>query len=422
VFFANATCVPYNSAFCATMGARFAMNPDLARLQPYPFQKLSALFKDVRPDPAHAPVNLSIGEPKHATPAFIRQALIDNLEGLSGYPPTLGSEPLRESIARWLAWRHAIPALDPATQVLPVNGSREALFAFAQAVVDRTRRDARVVMPNPFYQIYEGAALLAGAAPEFINILPENQFRLDLEQLSDPTWSGVQLIYVCSPGNPTGGVLRMDDWKALFALSDRHGFVIASDECYSEIYFDEAAPPLGALQAAHRLGRADYRKLVVFGSLSKRSNVPGMRSGFVAGDAAILKSFLLYRTYHGSAMSPPVQAASRVAWEDEAHVRENRRLYRDKFEAVVHMLDGAGGARLPDGAFYLWLRVPGEDTAFARRLYEACNLTVLPGSYLAREARGTNPGRGYVRVALVPPPQQCIEAAQRLADFYRKVA
>jgi N-succinyldiaminopimelate aminotransferase len=398
------------------------MNPDLARLQPYPFQKLGALFKDVRPDPAHASVNLSIGEPKHETPVFITQALIDNLQGLSGYPPTLGSEALRESVARWLAWRHAIPALDPASQVLPVNGSREALFAFAQAVVDRTRPDARVVMPNPFYQIYEGAALLAGAAPEFINILPEHQFRLDLGQLPQSTWSGVQLVYVCSPGNPTGGVLGMEDWKALFELSDRHGFVIASDECYSEIYFDEAAPPLGALHAAHRLGRSDYRRLVVFGSLSKRSNVPGMRSGFVAGDAAILKSFLLYRTYHGSAMSPPVQAASCVAWQDEAHVRENRRLYREKFEAVLRILDGAGGARMPDGGFYLWLRVPGDDAAFARRLYEACNLTVLPGSYLAREARGINPGHGYVRVALVPPTSQCIEAARRLADFYRKMA
>jgi N-succinyldiaminopimelate aminotransferase len=398
------------------------MNPDLARLQPYPFQKLGALFRDVRPDPAHASVNLSIGEPKHETPGFIKQALIDNLQGLSGYPPTLGSAALRESIARWLAWRHAIPALDPATQVLPVNGSREALFAFAQAVVDRTRPDARVVMPNPFYQIYEGAALLAGAAPEFINILPESQFRLDLGQLPQSTWSGVQLIYLCSPGNPTGGVLGMDDWKALFELSDRHGFVVASDECYSEIYFDEAAPPLGALHAAHRLGRSDYRRLVVFGSLSKRSNVPGMRSGFVAGDAAILQSLLLYRTYHGSAMSPPVQAASCVAWQDEAHVRENRRLYQEKFEAVLRILDGAGDARMPDGGFYLWLRVPGDDTAFARRLYEACNLTVLPGSYLAREARGVNPGHGYVRVALVPPTAQCIEAAGRLADFYRKIA
>jgi N-succinyldiaminopimelate aminotransferase len=396
------------------------MNPDLARLQPYPFQKLGALFKDARPDAALAPINLSIGEPKHETPAFIKQALTDNLQGLSAYPPTLGSQALRDSIAQWLAWRHAIPPLDPATQVLPVNGSREALFAFAQTVVDRTRANPRVVMPNPFYQIYEGAALLAGAAPEFINILPESQFRFDAGQLSDATWAGVQLLYVCSPGNPTGAVLDLDDWKTLFALSDRYGIVIASDECYSEIYFDEDAPPLGALQAAHQLGRSGYPRLVVFGSLSKRSNVPGMRSGFVAGDADLLKSFLLYRTYHGSAMSPPVQVASTAAWQDEAHVRENRRLYRGKFEAVVRILAQVIPVHLPDGAFYLWLRTPGEDTAFARSLYERCSLTVLPGSYLAREARGVNPGRGFVRVALVPPPDPCIEAAHRLADFLRQ--
>ena len=396
------------------------MNSDLARLQPYPFQKLGALLKDARPDPALAPINLSIGEPKHETPAFIQQALTDNLAGLSAYPPTLGSPALRESIAAWLAWRHAIPALDPASQVLPVNGSREALFAFAQTVVDRTRPAARVVMPNPFYQIYEGAALLAGAAPEFINILPENQFRFDLGQLPETTWAGVQLLYVCSPGNPTGTVLDLSDWKDLFALSDRYGIVIASDECYSEIYFDEDTAPLGALQAAHRLGRSGYPRLVVFGSLSKRSNVPGMRSGFVAGDADILKSFLLYRTYHGSAMSPPVQAASAAAWRDEVHVRENRRLYREKFQAVTRILGEAMPVHMPQGAFYLWLRTHGDDTAFARRLFEACNLTVLPGSYLAREARGVNPGRGFVRVALVPPPDQCIEAAHRLAAFFRQ--
>jgi N-succinyldiaminopimelate aminotransferase len=398
------------------------MNPDLSRLQPYPFQKLSVLFKDARPDPAHAPINLSIGEPKHETPAFIKQALIDNLGGLSAYPPTLGSAPLREAIARWLAWRHAIPAPDPATQVLPVNGSREALFAFAQAVVDRTRAGARVVMPNPFYQIYEGAALLAGATPEFINILPGNGFRPDLAQLPEAIWRDVQLIYVCSPGNPTGTVMSLDDWKALFELSDRHGCVIASDECYSELYFEEDAPPLGALQAAYRLGRAGYPRLVVFGSLSKRSNVPGMRSGFVAGDAQILKGFLLYRTYHGSAMSPPVQEASRAAWEDEAHVRENRRLYREKFAAVTRILHPVTEARMPEGAFYLWLPTGGDDTVFARRLYEAYHVTVLPGSYLARDARGVNPGRGYIRVALVPPHDQCIEAAHRLADFFKQPA
>jgi len=393
------------------------MNPNLARLQPYPFQKLAALFKDSRANAAYTPVNMSIGEPKHATPEFIRQALTDHLGGLASYPATAGNEDLRRSIAAWLMRRYRLPAVDPGKQVLPVNGTREALFAFAQAVVDTSRPNARVVMPNPFYQIYEGAALLAGAAPEFINILAQNDYGLELEQLSATVWSNTQLIYVCSPSNPTGSVMRLEDWSNLFALSDRHGFVIASDECYSEIYFDEAAPPLGALDAARRLGRDGFPKLVVFGSLSKRSNVPGMRSGYVAGDAAILERFLLYRTYQGSAMNPAVQAASRVAWEDEDHVRENRRLYREKFEAVVALLGKNSGVRMPEAAFYLWLRTPIADTEFARRLYENYNVTVLPGSYLAREARGVNPGRDFVRIALVSNPAECIDAGQRLKSF-----
>jgi len=393
------------------------MNPNLARLQPYPFQKLAALFKDSRANAAYTPVNMSIGEPKHATPEFIRQALTDHLGGLASYPATAGNEDLRRTIAAWLMRRYRLPAVDPGKQVLPVNGTREALFALAQAVVDTSRPNARVVMPNPFYQIYEGAALLAGAAPEFINILAQNDYGLELEQLSATVWSNTQLIYVCSPSNPTGSVMRLEDWSNLFALSDRHGFVIASDECYSEIYFDEAAPPLGALDAARRLGRDGFPKLVVFGSLSKRSNVPGMRSGYVAGDAAILERFLLYRTYQGSAMNPAVQAASRVAWEDEDHVRENRRLYREKFEAVVALLGKNSGVRMPEAAFYLWLRTPIADTEFARRLYENYNVTVLPGSYLAREARGVNPGRDFVRIALVSNPAECIDAGQRLKSF-----
>jgi len=393
------------------------MNPNLARLQPYPFQKLAALFKDSRANAAYTPVNMSIGEPKHETPEFIRRALTDHLGGLASYPATAGNEDLRRSIAAWLMRRYRLPAVDPGKQVLPVNGTREALFALAQAVVDTSRPNARVVMPNPFYQIYEGAALLAGAAPEFINILAQNDYGLELEQLSATVWSNTQLIYVCSPSNPTGSVMRLEDWSNLFALSDRHGFVIASDECYSEIYFDEAAPPLGALDAARRLGRDGFPKLVVFGSLSKRSNVPGMRSGYVAGDAAILERFLLYRTYQGSAMNPAVQAASRVAWEDEDHVRENRRLYREKFEAVVALLGKNSGVRMPEAAFYLWLRTPIADTEFARRLYENYNVTVLPGSYLAREARGVNPGRDFVRIALVSNPAECIDAGQRLKSF-----
>ncbi len=398
------------------------MNPNLGRLQPYPFQKLAALFKGLQANPAHTPINLSIGEPKHATPALIRQALVENLDGLASYPATAGSEALRQSIARWLERRYQLEPLDAARQVLPVNGSREALFAFAQTVVDASRPGATVVMPNPFYQIYEGAALLAGAAPEFINIQAENGFRLDLTQLPESTWAATQLLYLCSPGNPTGSVLTLEDWERVFALSDRHGIVIASDECYSEIYFDESAPPLGALQAARQLGRAGFPRLVVFGSLSKRSNVPGMRSGYVAGDAALLEKFLLYRTYHGSAMSLTVQAASRVAWEDEAHVQDNRRLYREKFETFTGILRGVAPAQMPQAAFYIWLPTPIADTAFASHRYEACSITVLPGSFLAREARGVNPGQGFVRIALVSTPEECAEAAHRLRRFWPEIS
>jgi N-succinyldiaminopimelate aminotransferase len=393
------------------------MNPDLARLQPYPFQKLAKLFEGVVPPAGLAPVNLSIGEPKHATPPFIKDALAANLGGLAGYPATLGGAPLRESIADWIARRYGIPRPDPATQVLPVNGSREALFAFAQTVVDRTKPGARVLMPNPFYQIYEGAALLAGATPGLLAQTPETGFACGFDTVDEATWRDTQLIFVCSPGNPTGRVMTLDDWRQLFELSDRHDFVIAADECYSEIYFDEASPPLGALQAAHALGRTDYRRLVVFSSLSKRSNVPGMRSGFVAGDAAVLKSFLLYRTYHGSAMSPAVQAASAVAWQDEAHVVENRRLYREKFAAFHAKLAPVSAIAMPDAGFYFWLRVGGDDAAVARTLLGQYNVTVLPGSYLARDVGGVNPGAGFIRIALVAPPAECDVAADRLAAF-----
>jgi len=394
-----------------------AMNPYLSRLHPYPFQKLATLFEGVSPPAGLSAISLSIGEPKHATPAFIRQALADNLDGLASYPATAGTAALRDAIGAWLRRRYRLDALDPAREVLPVNGSREALFAFAQAVVDGTRSGARVAMPNPFYQIYEGAALLAGAAPEFINILPERGFRLELDQLPDATWAATQLLYLCSPGNPTGNVLTLEDWERVFALSDRHNMVIASDECYSEIYFDEAKPPLGGLEAARRLGRAGYPRLVVFGSLSKRSNVPGLRSGYAAGDASLLERFLLYRTYHGSAMGLPVQTASRVAWEDEGHVRENRRLYREKFDAVVAILREVTDVQMPEAGFYLWLRTPIADTKFARRLRATYNVAVLPGSFLAREARGVNPGERFVRIALVSTPAECIEAAQRLRAF-----
>jgi N-succinyldiaminopimelate aminotransferase len=393
------------------------MNPDLDRLQPYPFQKLADLFRGVVPSAAHSPINLSIGEPKHATPQFIRDALVGGLDGLANYPTTAGTPALRDAIARWLERRYGLPPLDRGTQVLPVNGSREALFAFAQAAVDGSREGATVVSPNPFYQIYEGASVLAGATPQFLNTLPDNGFALDFGQLSEDVWRRTQLVYVCSPANPTGRVMDMEEWRRLFELSDRHGFVIASDECYSEIYLDEACPPLGALDAAHRLGRDGYPRLVMFSSLSKRSNVPGMRSGCVAGDAAVLAKFLLYRTYHGCAMSPPVQAASIAAWGDESHVAENRRMYREKFEAVVPVLNRALPASAPQAGFYVWLRTPVSDTEFALRLHRDYNVSVLPGSFLARSAHGINPGANFVRIALVAPLAECMDAARRICDL-----
>jgi N-succinyldiaminopimelate aminotransferase len=393
------------------------MNPRLGRLQPYPFERLRALLSGVAL-PAAPPIRLSIGEPQHATPELIRAALTGNLPGLSTYPATAGLDALREAMAAWFVRRFGVPRLDPATQVIPVSGTREALFAIAQAVVDTSRPSPIVVSPNPFYQIYEGAALLAGAEPVFLNQTAGSDFDLDLDSLSADQWNRTQLVYVCSPGNPTGRVLDLDGWRALFDYSDRYGFVIASDECYSEIYPDEAAPPLGALEAAHALGRDTFPNLVVFTSLSKRSNAPGLRSGGIAGDAALLKPFLLYRTYHGCAMSLPVQHASIAAWGDESHVRDNRAQYRAKFDAVVPLLEDVLDIRRPDASFYLWAGVPdGDDEAFTRGLFERGHVTVLPGRYLARDAHGENPGAGYVRIALVPGIEDCVEAARRVVDY-----
>lgn len=393
------------------------MNPRLDLLQSYPFQRLNALLAGNQPPAGTRPVALHIGEPKHPTPAFIRDTLVASLDGLSVYPATLGSDALRQAIAQWIARRYGIAAPDPATQVLPVNGSREALFSFAQAVIDNSRPSPVVICPNPFYQIYEGAALLAGAEPQFIHTLAADHYAFDPAQLPDAVWQRAQLLIVCSPGNPTGKVLTLADWKRLFEYADRHGCVIAADECYSEIYFDEGKPPLGALAAAAQLGRSDFRNLVVFSSLSKRSNVPGMRSGFVAGDAAILKKYYLYRTYHGGAMSPPVQAASIAAWQDESHVVANRALYREKFQAMIDILQPALPAEWPDAAFYLWLQTPIDDVEFTRRLHAGEGVSVLPGSYLAREARGINPGTRRVRIALVASVAECTEAAHRMRRF-----
>ena len=395
------------------------MNPRLASLEPYPFERLRGLLGGVTPL-AVPPIRLSIGEPQFPTPPLIGDALTARISGLSGYPLTAGQRILRDALAAWFSRRYQLPGLDPETQVLPVNGSREALFAFAQAVVNGSRPAPLVVSPNPFYQIYEGAALLAGAGVAFLNQTLAHGFAFNPGSLADAEWQRTQLLYVCSPGNPTGHVLSLDAWRELFALSDRYGFVIASDECYSEIYPDEARPPLGGLEAAHRLGRSDFRNLVVFTSLSKRSNAPGLRSGAVAGDAAVLKAFLLYRTYHGSAMSEAVQHASIAAWSDERHVRDNRTRYRESFEAVLPILAPVMDVYQPDAGFYVWARVPGgDDQAFARDLFAATHVTVLPGQFLAREAHGSQPGRGYVRMALVAGREACLEAATRIAGFCR---
>lgn len=407
------------------------MNPLLSRLQPYPFERLRKLFADIAPNPALRPISLGIGEPKHAAPDFLKQALAASLDtGLSNYPATAGTPALREACAAWVRRRYGV-ALDAATQLLPVNGSREALFAFAQTVIDPSRPGATVVMPNPFYQIYEGAALLGGAEPHYVASDPARNFAAAWDSVPEDVWARTQLLFVCSPGNPAGAVMPLDEWRRLFELSDRHGFVIASDECYSEIYFRDDAP-LGGLEAAQRLGRSDFRRLMMFTSLSKRSNVPGLRSGFVAGDAALIKPFLLYRTYHGGAMSPVVQAASVAAWGDEAHVVDNRRQYREKFAQVTPLLAEVLDVALPDASFYLWAAVPASftdaaaglsaDEAFARELLAQYNVTVLPGSYLAREVGGVNPGTGRVRMALVAEPAECLEAAGRIQAFLSRRA
>jgi N-succinyldiaminopimelate aminotransferase len=395
------------------------MNPLLSRLQPYPFERLRQLHADVTPTPACKAISLGIGEPRHATPQLIKDALTASLSGLASYPGTLGEPKLRQAMADWVAGRYGLK-LDPATQILPVNGSREALFSLAQTVLDGSKPGATVVCPNPFYQIYEGAALLAGAQTWFAPSDPARNFAVDWAGVPEAVWAKTQLVFVCSPGNPTGAVMSLEEWKLLFELSDRHGFVIASDECYSEIYFRDE-PPLGGLQAAARLGRHDFKNLVSLTSLSKRSNVPGLRSGFVAGDAALIKPFLLYRTYHGSAMSPIVQAASIAAWNDEQHVVANRAMYREKFASVTPMLSAVMDVALPDAGFYLWAGIPeafkGSDTAFSRELLALYNVVVLPGSYLARDAQGHNPGAGRIRMALVAETAECVEAAQRIVQF-----
>lgn len=394
------------------------MNPDLAKLHPYPFEKLAQLKQGCVPPESKPHIALSIGEPKHPTPGFITEAVITHLHGLSSYPTTAGTNELRHAIATWLDTRfHLDGHINALTQVLPVNGTREALFAFAQTVVDRNQTDPLVVMPNPFYQIYEGAAFLAGAEPHYLNCDAKHGFIPDFDAVSDAIWQRCQLLYLCSPGNPTGAVIDQATLTKLIELAHEHDFVIASDECYSEIYHDEAKPPVGLLEAAHAAGYTDLSRCVVFHSLSKRSNAPGLRSGFVAGDAAILKQFLRYRTYHGCSMPPATQAASIAAWSDEDHVAHNRELYREKFAAVLEILSPVMNVEMPEASFYLWAQTPIADTEFARLLFEQENVTVLPGSYLGRDTATGNPGANRIRMALVAPLEECIDAAKRIRSL-----
>lgn len=394
------------------------MNNALQQLQPYPFEKLRALLGAVTPNPDKRPIALSIGEPKHKSPEFVAKALADNLDQMAVYPTTAGIPALREAIAHWCERRFSVPAgwLDAAKHVLPVNGTREALFAFTQTIVNRAD-NGLVISPNPFYQIYEGAAFLAGATAHYLPCLAEHGFNPDFDAVSADVWDRCQILFLCSPGNPTGALIPLEALKKLIALADKHDFVIAADECYSELYFDEATPPAGLLSACAELGRQDFKRCVVFHSLSKRSNLPGLRSGFVAGDADILKAFLLYRTYHGCAMPVQTQLASIAAWSDEEHVRANRTLYREKFDAVLEILSPVMDVQRPDGGFYLWPNVGTDDAKFCRDLFVTEHVTVVPGSYLSRDVDGFNPGAGRVRMALVAPLAECIEAAERIRDF-----
>ena len=394
------------------------MNPDLDKLHPYPFEKLAKLKAGVNPDANIKHIALSIGEPKHEAPGFVLDKLAEQLNAVSAYPLTKGIPELRQSITGWLTKRFNLPSdsLDPEQHIIPVNGTREALFAFAQAVINRDSNPL-IVMPNPFYQIYEGAAYLAGAEPFYLNTTAENNYLPNFDSVSDETWQRCQLLYICSPGNPTGAVTDKATLKKLIKLAEQYDFIIASDECYSEIYFDEGNPPVGLLEAAAEMGNTEYSRCVVFHSLSKRSNLPGLRSGFVAGDKTVLNKFLKYRTYHGCAMPVHHQYASISAWNDESHVEENRRIYQKKFNDVLEILSPVLDVQKPDASFYLWAKTPGSDEDFARDLFEQKNITVLPGSYLSREVNGINPGRNHVRMALVASYDECIAAAQRIRDF-----
>ncbi|MGR9114219.1 MAG: succinyldiaminopimelate transaminase [Gammaproteobacteria bacterium] len=399
------------------------MNPNIKHLHPYPFEKLTQLKKGITPASDKTHIALSIGEPKHATPHLIQEALLTHLHGLSNYPTTKGLPELRQAIADWLIRRFKLASggIDPETQILPVNGTREALFSFAQSIIDPDGAPL-VVMPNPFYQIYEGAALLAGAEPFYLNTLEESAYLPDFDSVPEVVWQRCQLLYLCSPGNPTGAVIDRAQFEKLIGLAQRYDFVIASDECYTEIYDDEGQPPLGLLEVAGAMGHTDFKRCIVFHSLSKRSNAPGLRSGFVAGDAQILQKYFQYRTYHGCAMPLPTQHASIAAWQDENHVLENRLLYRQKFNAFIEILNDVCPVNKPPASFYIWLKTPNSDTEFTQDLFQQQNVTVLPGSFLSRDGNGVNPGKNHVRIALVAPLEECCDAAYRIKNFINSLS
>jgi N-succinyldiaminopimelate aminotransferase len=397
------------------------LNLRLELLAAYPFERLARLKSGITPPAALAHIAMSIGEPKHAPPPFVIEALRRELSKLDSYPVTAGLPETRASFAAWLERRFGVK-VSPETMVLPVNGTREALFSFVQAAVstgDAARKPV-VAMPNPFYQIYEGAALLAGAEPVFLNTTSDNRFQPDLDAVPADVWKRCEILFLCSPGNPTGAVLSLDFLRHALRLAERHDFIVAGDECYAELYRDEDSPPPSLLQAALANGHDEFQRCVVFHSLSKRSSVPGLRSGFVAGDPKLMKPYLLYRTYHGCAMPVPTQLASIAAWNDDAHAAVNRALYREKYARVLPILQPVLDVPAPDGAFYLWPDVQRDDEAFTRDLFATQNLTILPGSYLARDSRAGNPGKGRVRISLVAPVEECVNAAQRIRTFLEK--
>ena len=399
------------------------MNRHLEKLFPYPFERLNVLLNKIEPESKAPLVIWSVGEPKHSAPDFLVELMQDTdfiKSGFGSYPPTKGLPELRTAISSYLHSRYQLhEAPDADHQVLPVNGTREALFSFAQTIID-PGGDSITIMPNPFYQIYEGAALLAGSQPWYLNNLPESGLP-DFKSVPAEVWQQCQLLYICSPANPSGAVADRHTLQFVIEKSQEFNFVIASDECYSEIYADENKPPPGLLEVADKMGHKNYKNCVAFNSLSKRSNLPGLRSGYISGDSELIERFLLYRTYHGSAMPVHHQLISSAAWQDQKHVKTNREDYRQKFAAVTEILKSVWPVQAPAGAFYLWPETPVDDQLFAKRMLQYTNTKVLPGTFLSRDTKFGNPGKNRIRIALVATKAECIEAAERVVTAWPKL-